>query len=253
MTGLSFSEWAAGRQDVSYARHIASPPQVVSVSMIKVAEGERFLGPLFEGGFGLARVSDQRGYPRLPVETVVYADFVDREARAAVTIGRDLIKAAGADTRRDYLTGRYRKKTFEPVDIGDTKDTVHFAVPDVMPGSATLDHPFLRRDVYASATLDGMELVDLFASLVENVPKERLLPMVKDWQRRAKERAERFLVNDMPACATIERPYLLTFMGADDFSYGRAYRSLAEAEEAIKEIEASPTEETVSRLLVFTN
>jgi hypothetical protein len=221
--------------------------------MILLPDGERYLGPLFAGGFGLVTVTDNRNYPGLKVETVGYANWIDEKARSVSTIGRDVLKAAEVSTSRDYLMGRYRNKTYEPVKFDDVENSFRFNVPDVMPGSATLDHPHLHRETVADATLGGVEMVSLFAALVEKVPAEALLPMIRAWKSRIEDAASRMLEQDMPADVTVERPYRLLFQGTDDFSYGRTFASSAAAETVIEEIAASPTEETVQRLLVFTN
>lgn len=255
MTRKSFKEWAEIRpgQD-GYARSIVSRSNVVLDAMIMLPDGERsYLGPLFAGGFGLVTVTDNRNYPGLKVESVVFADWIDKEARSVSTIGRDLLKAAEMNTSRDYLMGRYRNRTYEPVAFDDTHDSFRFNVPDVMPGSATLDHPHLHRQTVADAELGGVEMVGLFAALVEKVPTEALLPMMQAWKARIEEHSRRMLEFDMPADVTVERPYRLIFQGMDDFSYGRTFRSVGEAEAIVDEIAASPTAETVHSLLVFTN
>jgi hypothetical protein len=254
MTRKSFEEWAEIRPGHDgYARSIVSRKNVVFDTMILLPDGEAYLGPLFKGGFGLVTVTDNRNYPRLQVETVAFAEWIDKEARSVSTIGRDVLKAAEMNTSRDYLMGRYRNKTYEPVAFDDTDDSFRFNVADVMPGSATLDHPHLHRQTVADAELGGVEMVSLFAALVEKVPTERLLPMMQAWRARIEERARRMLEFGMPADVTVERPYRLIFQGTDDFSYGRTFRSVAEAEAVVDRIATSPTAETVQKLLVFTN
>jgi hypothetical protein len=96
-------------------------------------------------------------------------------------------------------------------------------------------------------------MVSLFTALLEKVAPEKLLPMMQAWKARIEERSRRMLEFDMPADVTVERPYRLIFQGMDDFSYGRTFRSVSEAEAVVDEIAALPTAETVQRLLVFTN
>lgn len=254
MARKSLIEWCESEPEhVCYARSIVQRKNVVFSAMIPVPEEENLLGPLFGGGYGLVTVTDHRNYPGLQVETVAFAEWIDREARSASTIGRDLLKAAEMNTSREYLAGRYRYKTYEPVPFDDKRDSFQFSVPNALPGSPTLDHPFLHRQTFADAHLGGVEMVSLFASLVEKVPADELLPMVLAWKARIEDRIRVDREHDRPASVSVERPYRLIFQGVDDFSYGRAYRSVEEAERAVDEIEALCTEENVRRLLVFTN
>lgn len=245
------AQWAQEHPaDSRYGLSIATEDRVVFSCMIEIDPSERYLGPLFAGGHGLAVVKDDRNYPGLKVESVAYYAHMDRVARAATTIGRDVLKAADASTRREYLSGRYRNKTYEPVRIDDARDSFRFNVPNAMPGSATLDHPWLQRDTFADDHLGGVELVSLFASLVEKVPRDELLEIMLSWKGRIDAHSDRF-VREMRGYTTVERPYRLLFLGADDFVYARAFATVEQARAVVEVIADDPSEAKVVELLDF--
>lgn len=255
MARMSIKEFAYEfPNDSSWAQELAKGGNVVTAFMIEFAQPGFLAGPFGES-HGLLTIADHRkGTPKpLVTETEAYNAYLDRQSLNQFHWPRGLAEKAGLPTVHEYLRGRHRKGTLEPVEADDFHNSQHFMTKNTLASSATLDHPFVLTENYSSFEMNGNDMIALFRHMTETMDKNAILATLGEVERKIDGSIKSHLAHEAASDPVIERPFLLRLCGNDDASWSKTFPDAESAIAFADELEAKASYSFVTGNLDFTN
>jgi hypothetical protein len=253
MTRLTLAEYKLEHEDAAWPSSLASRPDVIHAFMLEFDNPSFLAGP-FGGSFGLVTIKDaRRGPNRLYTETETYNRYRTYAANNLYNMPWAKDGQAGLTTTHEYLRGRHRADTLEPVPITEAQGNLYFGTRNTFPGSSTLNHPFLEVTLNSSAEIDGLDMLRLFKRMAETLSPEEVIKRIEDAEAKIEKSLRSYIEHSADSTPTIERPFLLSLHGNDDSSWGKAFPSVELALEYADELEASSKASFSYPTMNFTN
>jgi hypothetical protein len=253
MTRLTINEFRQEHTDGDWAARLASGPNVIEAFMLEFDNPQFLAGP-FGGSYGLVTIKDARNGPnKLYTETETYNRFRTYVANNLYNMPRSKDDQAGLTTTHEYLTGRHRVGSLEPVDIEDRRDSQYFSTRNTLHGSSTLDHPHLKIASYSSGEIDGLDMLRLFRRMSETLPMDEVIKRISAAEAKIEKELQSYREHSADSTPTIEKPILLTLHGNDDSTWGKVFANVELAREYAVELEASSKAGFTYPQMNFTN
>jgi hypothetical protein len=253
MTRMSLEDYRLNYEDHKYPVSIASDPDVIDAFMIEFDQPAFLAGP-FGGKFGLLTIRDKRkGTRELKTQTEHFNSMRAYFANSIYNMPHAKDGQACITTDHEYLMGRYHKETYQPAPMEDKTAKLFFMTKNTLPGSSTLEHPFLERRLANDSTVDGLDMLRLFKSMIETLSPEEILKRIEQSELKIQNRLATYLAHEADAVPTIERPISLCLQGNDDSSWSKVFATIDEAFAYADEIELSARKAGLPKGLMFTN